>query len=64
MLQVEIGDQTVGEALDFVGAVVEPGGLAELAAEAVNLQVLEDEEGVTDFGVGVELDADEAVDDL
>ena len=65
MLQVVLGEQTLGELPDFVVAVVELEGLAELVDEAAtDLQVLEDGEDGPDFGVGIELDAAEAVDDL
>ena len=65
MLQVVLGEQTFGQILDFVVAVVELEVLAELVDEAVtDLQVLEDGEDGPDFGVGIELDAAEAVDDL
>jgi len=65
VLQVVLGEQTFGEILDFVVAVVELEVLAELVDEAVtDLQVLEDGEDGPDFGVGIELDAAEAVDDL
>ena len=65
MLQVVLGEQTFGQILDFVVAVVELEVLAELVDEAVtDLQVLEDGEDGPDFGVGIELDAVVAVDDL
>lgn len=56
---VVLGDQTV------VVAAVVLEGLAELVDEtATGLQVLEDDKDDPDFGVGVELDVAEAVDDL
>lgn len=56
---VVLGDQTV------VVAAVVLEGLAELVDEtATGLQVLEDGKDGPDFGVGVELDVAEAVDDL
>lgn len=54
MLQVALGDQTVGEVLDFVVAAVELEGLAELIDEAVtDLQVIENGEDGAGFGVGI-----------
>ena len=54
MLQVVLGEQTLGELPDFVVAVVELEVLAELVDEAVtDLQVLEDGEDGPDFGVGM-----------
>jgi hypothetical protein len=65
VLKPVLGEQTLGELLDFVVAVVELEGLGELVDEAAtDLQVLEDREDGPDCGVGIELDAAEAVDDL
>jgi hypothetical protein len=65
VLKPVLGEQTLGELLDFVVAVVELEGLGELVDEAAtDLQVLEDREDGPDFGVGIELDAAEALDDL
>lgn len=67
LVQVVMWGQTVEEVLDFVVAAGELVGLIELAAEAeTDLKVLEDGEGGADFGVGVgvALDAAEAVHNL
>jgi hypothetical protein len=62
VLQIVLGDQMVGEELDLVGPV--ELGQTELVDEAAtDLKVLEHGKYEGDFGVGVELDAVEAVAD-
>lgn len=60
LVLVVMWGQTVEKVLDFVVAAVELVGLIELAAEA-ETDLKELGEGGADFGVGVALDAAEAV---